>query len=38
MLGRPIALGYVQRDFVSPGTEVTIGGAPAVVAAIPFRA
>ena len=35
-LGRPIALGYVHRDFVSPGTEVTVGETPAVVAAIPF--
>jgi folate-binding protein YgfZ len=37
-LGRPIALGYVHRDFVSPGTDVTIGDTPAVVAATPFRA
>jgi folate-binding protein YgfZ len=35
-LGRPIALGYVHRDFVSPGTEVTTGTTPAVVTAIPF--
>ena len=26
-----IALGYVHRDFVAPGTDVTIDGAPAVV-------
>jgi folate-binding protein YgfZ len=37
-LGRPIALGYVHRDFVAPGTEVSIEDTPAVVAAIPFRA
>jgi glycine cleavage system T protein len=26
-LGRPIALGYIHRDFVSPGTEVSIRSA-----------
>jgi tRNA-modifying protein YgfZ len=36
MLDRPIALGYVHRDFTSPGTEVTIADTPAVVAAVPF--
>jgi tRNA-modifying protein YgfZ len=35
-LKRPIALGYVHRDFVEPGTAVTIGDAPAQVAALPF--
>jgi folate-binding protein YgfZ len=36
-LERPIALGYVHRDFVAPGTSVTIGtGAPATVTALPF--
>lgn len=35
-LGHPIALGYVHRDFVAPGTAVTIGGVPAVVTALPF--
>ncbi len=35
-LGHPIALGYVHRDFVSPGTKVAIGDTPAVVAATPF--
>jgi folate-binding protein YgfZ len=35
-LGRPIALGYVHRDFVQPGTPVEIGGIPASVAALPF--
>ena len=28
-LQRPIALGYVHRDFVEPGTAVTIGDASA---------
>lgn len=37
-LDRPIALGYVHRDFTEPGTEVHIGetGARAVVSALPF--
>jgi folate-binding protein YgfZ len=35
-LGRPIALGYVHRDFAQPGTAVEIGGIPASVAALPF--
>ena len=35
-LDRPIALGYVQRDFVEPGTHVRAGGAEAVVTALPF--
>ena len=35
-LGRPIALAYVQRDFVSPGTRLTVDGAPATVTALPF--
>jgi folate-binding protein YgfZ len=33
---RPIALGYVQRDFVEPGTKVTIGDQNATVTALPF--
>jgi folate-binding protein YgfZ len=37
-LGKDIALGYVQRDFVEPGTRVTAGGIPAVVTKLPFRA
>jgi folate-binding protein YgfZ len=37
-LGRPIALGYVHRDFVEPGTKVTVGDASAEVAALPFVA
>jgi folate-binding protein YgfZ len=35
-LARPIALGYVHRDFVAPGTEVTVNGASAIVASLPF--
>ena len=35
-LERPIALAYVHRDFVTPGTEVTIDGVRAVVAELPF--
>jgi tRNA-modifying protein YgfZ len=35
-LGRPIALGYVHRDFVAPGTRVTADGASGDVVALPF--
>src|SRR3954452_8522139 len=35
-LQRPIALGYVHRDFVEPGTNVTIGGATSAVTPLPF--
>jgi len=35
-LQRPIALGYVHRDFVEPGTSVTIGSVNAHVTAVPF--
>ena len=35
-LQRPIALGYVHRDFVTLGTPVTVGGVAAEVAAVPF--
>ena len=37
-LGRPIALAYVQRDFVEPGTKLTVDDAAAEVAALPFAA
>jgi folate-binding Fe-S cluster repair protein YgfZ len=37
-LGHPIALGYVHRDFVEPGTVVQIGEASAVVTETPFVA
>ena len=35
-LARPIALGYVHRDFVEPGVHVAVDGADAAVAALPF--
>jgi len=35
-LDRPIALGYVHRDFVEPGTKVMVGDASAEVTALPF--
>jgi folate-binding protein YgfZ len=35
-LGRPIALGYVHRDFVQPGTAVDAGGRAAVLTPLPF--
>lgn len=35
--GRPLALGYVKRDFLEPGTGlVTPDGLPVTVAALPF--
>jgi tRNA-modifying protein YgfZ len=37
-LGRPIALAYLQRDFLEPGTAAIVGGAKAVVTALPFAA
>jgi tRNA-modifying protein YgfZ len=37
-LKRPIALAYVHRDFLEPGTKVTIGGQSAEVTALPFVA
>jgi tRNA-modifying protein YgfZ len=35
-IGRPVALAYVHRDFVTPGTEVSVAGTRAVVTALPF--
>lgn len=36
-LARPIALGYVQRDFVEPGTTVSVDGSgDAIVSALPL--
>ena len=36
-LARPIALGYVHRDFVEPGTTVLVeGSGDAIVASLPF--
>jgi folate-binding protein YgfZ len=37
-LKRPIALGYVHRDFLEPGTKVTVENAAAEVTALPFVA
>ena len=37
-LERPIALGYVHRDFIEPGTRVKIESADAEVTALPFVA
>ncbi|HMB80505.1 MAG TPA: aminomethyltransferase family protein [Vicinamibacterales bacterium] len=37
-LQRPIALAYVHRDFLEPGTVVTVGEQSAVVTALPFVA
>jgi folate-binding protein YgfZ len=37
-LGRPIALAYLQRDFLAPGTAVAVDGTNAVVTALPFAA
>ena len=36
VLERPVALGYVHRDFATPGTAVTIAGAQAEVASLPL--
>ncbi|HYT77456.1 MAG TPA: glycine cleavage T C-terminal barrel domain-containing protein [Vicinamibacterales bacterium] len=33
---RPIALGYVHRDFVEPGTRVNVSGAAGIVCDLPF--
>src|SRR5262245_13753112 len=35
-LDRPIALGYLQRDFLAPGTQVSVDGTHAVVTELPF--
>jgi folate-binding protein YgfZ len=35
-LQRPIALAYLHREFVAPGTEVSVAGVRAVVASLPF--
>jgi folate-binding protein YgfZ len=35
-LARPIALAYLHRDFLAPGTAVTVDGQPAVVTQLPF--
>lgn len=33
---RPIALGYLHRDFLEPGTQLSVDGAGAVVTTLPF--
>src|SRR5712692_6318943 len=35
-LQRPIALGYVHRDFVEPGSKVSVDGVSGEVTALPF--
>jgi folate-binding protein YgfZ len=35
-LARPIALAYLHRDFLAPGTSAAVAGQPALVAALPF--
>jgi folate-binding protein YgfZ len=35
-LARSIALAYVQRDFVTPGTTLSVDGVPGVVSSLPF--
>jgi folate-binding protein YgfZ len=35
-LGRPVALAYLHRDFLAPGTVVSVAGHTAVVTALPF--
>ena len=37
-LARPIALAYLHRDFLEPGTNVDVEGVPAVVTTLPFVA
>lgn len=37
LVGKPIALAYVHRDFTTPGTGVAIGSVHAVVTETPFR-
>jgi folate-binding protein YgfZ len=37
-LGHPVALGYVHRDFVAPGSRVSVDGYDAVVRSLPFDA
>ena len=35
-VGKPIALGYVKREFIAPNTVLSVGEVRAVVAALPF--
>ena len=34
--GCALALAYLKRAYLEPGTEVTVGGAAAIVTALPF--
>ena len=35
-LGKPVAMGYVKREFLAPGTQVVVDGRMATVTALPF--
>lgn len=35
-LGQPVALAYVQRDFMTPGSVLSVGGVSATVTTLPF--
>jgi folate-binding protein YgfZ len=35
-LGQPVALAYVQRDFMAPGSVLSVDGAAATVTTLPF--
>ena len=35
-LEQPIALAYLHRDFLTPGTAVSVDGAAATVTELPF--
>jgi folate-binding protein YgfZ len=35
-MGKPVALAYLQRDFVAPGTQVAVDGHSAIVTTLPF--
>ncbi len=35
-LDSPVALAYLQREFLEPGTSVSVAGMPAVVTSLPF--
>jgi glycine cleavage system aminomethyltransferase T len=37
-LDRPIALAYLHRDFLAPGTKVSVNGIAGDVQALPFVA
>jgi tRNA-modifying protein YgfZ len=37
LMGAPIALGYVERNYSQPGARVSVGGASAEVWGLPFR-